>query len=51
MQVFEREELIELLDGLQIESVESSIEIRFSADGELLRRVAESGFRLPRLAD
>ncbi len=51
MQVFEREELIELLDGLQIESVESSIEIRFSADGELLRRVAESGFRLPRLGD
>jgi hypothetical protein len=51
MQVFEREELIQLLDGLQIDSVESSIEIRFSADGELLRRVTESGFQLPRLGD
>ncbi len=51
MQVSEREELIQLLDGIQIDGVETSIEIRFSADGELLRRVTESGFQLPRLGD
>ena len=51
MQVFESDDLLQLLDALQIDSVESSIEINFSADGELLSRVRESGFPFPGSAD
>ncbi len=51
MQVMESDDLIQLFDGLQVDSVESSVKIRFSADGELLRRVTELGFRMPRPAD
>ncbi len=50
MQVFESDDLLQLLDGLQIDDIESSIEINFSADGELLSRVRESGFPFPGLA-
>ena len=51
MQVFESDDLIQLLDGVQIDSIESSVEIRIVADGALLRRVKESGVRIPRLGD
>ena len=39
MQTFEQPDLIELLDGVQIDNVESSVEIHFAVDGELLRRI------------
>ncbi len=39
MQAIEQPELIELLDGVQIDNVESSVEIHFAVDGELLRRI------------
>ena len=39
MQAFEQPEMIELLDGVQIDNVESSVEIHFAVDGELLRRI------------
>ena len=39
MQAYERQELIELLDGVQIEAVDSTVHIDFSADGDLLRRL------------
>ncbi len=42
MQAYERQEFIELLDGVQIETVDTAVHIDFSADGELLRRIHEA---------
>ncbi len=41
MQAVERTELIELLDGVAIDAVDSSVHISFEADGELLRRLGD----------
>ena len=41
MQAFERAELIELLDRVVIDAVESSVHINFEAAGELLRRLGD----------
>ncbi len=39
MQAYERQEFIELLDGVQIETIDATVHINFSADGDLLRRL------------
>ena len=36
-------DMLELLDGLQVDSVENAVEINFAASQELLDRIAESG--------
>ena len=45
MQAYERQEFIELLDGVQIETIDATVQINFSADGDLLRRLHESDDR------
>ena len=51
MQVFEEPDLIELLDGVRIDTVESSVEIRFALEAELLGRITELGLPFPVLSD
>lgn len=43
MQVYAQQDLIQLLDGVMIDNRDTAVHIDFSADGELLRRISESG--------
>ena len=43
MQVSQEQDLMQLLDGLMIDNRDTAVHINFSADGELLRRISESG--------